>query len=151
MWLQFCYRKAMKIVVDTNIFVGACLGNGAAGRVIAACLQNRCVPVMGTALLKEYEDVLGRDFLFQTSRLSATEREELLDIFLACCQWTRIYFGWRPNSADAGDDHLVELAIAAGAHAIVTRNQRDLNRMELRFPQLAILSPETLLEHLQGD
>lgn len=51
---------------------------------------------MGTALLAEYEDVLARDALFATSRLSATERAKLLNIFLACCEWNRVYFTWRP-------------------------------------------------------
>jgi len=31
-------------------------------------------PLMGTALLAEYEDVLGRDALFERSRLDADER-----------------------------------------------------------------------------
>lgn len=103
---------------------------------------------MGAALLSEYEDVLGRSGLFAKGRLDAAEREELLDIFLACCEWTRIYFGWRPNLPDEGDNHLVELAIAGGAHYIVTRNLRDVARMELKFPTLRVVSPEDFLEEL---
>lgn len=75
---------------------------------------------MGAALLAEYEDVLGRSELFARSRLDAAEREELLDIFLARCHWTRVYYRWRPNVPDEGDNHLVELAVAGGAQAIVT-------------------------------
>jgi putative PIN family toxin of toxin-antitoxin system len=137
-----------KLVVDTNIFVGACLGQGAARGVIAACLRKQCQPLMGAALLAEYEDVLGRSGLFAKGRLDTTEREELLDIFLASCEWTRIYFGWRPNLPDEGDNHLVELAVAGGAHYIVTRNLRDLARMELKFPKLRVLSPEDFLKEL---
>jgi len=33
---------------------------------------------------------------------------------------------------------LIELAVAGGARAIVTRNLRDLSRMELRFPTLRL-------------
>lgn len=137
-----------RVVVDTNIFVGACLGKGAARHVIASCLRKECQPLMGAALLSEYEDVLGRSRLFASSRLDAAERDELLDIFLACCEWTRIYFGWRPNLPDEGDNHLVELAIAGGAHYIVTRNLRDVARMELKFPTLQVVSPEDFLEEL---
>jgi putative PIN family toxin of toxin-antitoxin system len=133
------------IVVDTNVFVGACLGQGAAADVIERCLAGRFVPLMGAALLSEYEDVLGRAGLFQTSRLNTHEREELLDIFLAHCRWTRIYYGWRPNLRDEGDNHLVELAVAGGASVIVTRNLRDLSSMELNFPGLAVLTPTGLL------
>jgi putative PIN family toxin of toxin-antitoxin system len=133
------------IVIDTNVFVGACLGTGASNRVVEACLAQRYRPLMGAALLAEYEDVLGRSPLFAKSRLSLAERSELLDIFLADCRWTRIYFGWRPNLRDEGDNHLVELAVAGGASHIVTLNLRDLKGMELRFPGLAVVTPTQLL------
>lgn len=100
---------------------------------------------MGAALLAEYEDVMGRDSLFAACRLSAVERDELLDAFLAVCEWTRIYYAWRPNLPDEADNHLVELAVAGAADAIVTRNLRHLRRMELRFPHLRILAPNEFL------
>ena len=138
----------MRIVVDTNVFVGAVLSRGPANAIVAACLRGRFIPLMGTTLLNEYEDILGRRTLFARSRLNPQEREELLDIFLAACEWTPVYFGWRPNLRDEGDNHLVELAVAGGARCIVTRNLRDLRRMELRFPGLRVLSPNDLLEEL---
>lgn len=139
----------MKVVIDTNVFIGACLGQGACRAVIAACLEERLTPLMGVALLSEYEDVLSRDSLFVRSRLDAGEREELLNIFLAMCRWTRIYYGWRPNLRDEGDNHLVELAVAGGAEYIVTRNLRDVARMELLFPGLKVVFPETLLKEMK--
>ena len=54
----------MKIVVDTNVFIGACLGAGAANEVIRLCIAGRAVPLMGNALYAEYEDVLSRATLF---------------------------------------------------------------------------------------
>ena len=133
------------IVVDTNVFVGACLGTGASCRVVEACLAQRFQPLMGAALLGEYEDVLGRAPLFAKSRLSAVERSELLDIFLATCRWTRIYYGWRPNLRDEGDNHLIELAVAGGASHVVTHNLRDLKNMELNFDGLTVVTPTQLL------
>ena len=136
----------MLIVVDTDVFVGACLGLGASNAVIAACLRGEHLPLMGTTLLAEYEDVLGREALFRKCRLDAGEREELLDIFLASCRWTTIYFGWRPNVPDEGDNHLVELAVASQASHVISRNLRDLRRTELHFPDLTILTPERFLK-----
>jgi putative PIN family toxin of toxin-antitoxin system len=136
-------------VIDTNVFVGACLGARASNKVITGCLRGEIVPLMGTALLAEYEDVLGRDVLFERSRLDSAERDELLDIFLARCRWTRIYYGWRPNVPNEGDNHLVELAVAGGAEVIVTRNLRDLERMDLRFPALKLMTPEDLLREVR--
>ena len=85
--------------------------------------------------------------LFTASRLSRSEREELFDIFAATCRWTRVYYGWRPNLRDEGDNHVIELAVAGSAKAIVTRNTRDFTlARELRFPQLRILTPARLLK-----
>lgn len=145
MWWHICYHWHVVIVLDTNVFVGACLGAGASSRIVEACLAQRYRPLMGAALLAEYEDVLARAPLFVKSRLSAAERGELLDIFLATCRWTRIYYGWRPNLRDEGDNHLVELAVAGGASHIVTHNVRDLKDMELKFPGLAVATPTQLL------
>ncbi|MBI2353700.1 MAG: putative toxin-antitoxin system toxin component, PIN family [Deltaproteobacteria bacterium] len=139
----------MKAVIDTNVFIGACLGQGACRAVIAACLEEKLTPLMGVALLAEYEDVLSRSDLFVRSRLDSDERDELLDIFLAACRWTRIYYGWRPNLPDEGDNHLIELAVAGGADYIVTRNLRDVARMELLFPGLKVVFPETLLKEMK--
>jgi putative PIN family toxin of toxin-antitoxin system len=149
MWLHICYHPDMKVVIDTNVFIGACLGQGACRAVIAACLEEKLIPLMGVALLAEYEDVLSRTKLFVRSRLDASERDELLDIFLATCRWTRIYYGCRPNLQDEGDNHLVELAVAGGADYIVTKNLRDVARMELLFPNLKVVFPETLLKEIK--
>lgn len=135
----------VRIVVDTNVFVGACLGKGPSNQVVERCLEQHFEPLMGSALLAEYEGVLGRPQLFEGSRLDARERSDLLDVFLAHCRWTRIYFGWRPNLRDEGDNHLVELAVAGGAGFIVTHNIRHLKVMELKFPGLALATPAQLL------
>jgi predicted nucleic acid-binding protein len=104
---------------------------------------------MGSALLTEYEAVLGRTDLFARCRLSHTERSELLDIFLSQCEWTRVYFGWRPNVPDESDNHLIELAVAGRASHVVSRNLRDLRQAELSFPGLACVSPEAFIRGVE--
>jgi uncharacterized protein len=138
----------MLIVVDTSVFVSACLGRGAANAVLASCLRDEHA-LMGAALFAEYEDVLARAALFRTCRLSADQRHELLDVFLGRCRWTRIYFTWRPNLPDEADNHLVELAVAGGASRIATGNVRDLSRTELQFPGLAVVTPAQFLKEMK--
>lgn len=138
----------MRIVIDTNVFVGACIGVGASNAVIKACFEHRFTPLVGASLLAEYESVLGRDALFTKSRLDASERENLLDIFLALCEWTKVYYLWRPNLPDESDNHLIEVAVAGGAEFIVSRNLRDLKASELLFPGLRMISPEEFLKEL---
>ena len=60
------------VVLDTNIMVAALLrGGGSARAVLRACLSGQYQPVLGPALMAEYEDVLGRTDLFTDSVLSA--------------------------------------------------------------------------------
>ena len=54
----------------------------------------------------------------------------------------------RPNLRDESDNHLIELAIAGHARAVVTHNVRDLTRGELVWPHLRILTPVQFLEEL---
>ena len=130
-----------RIVVDANVFVSAILGGaGAARNVIRLALQQKIEPLMGNALFCEYEDVLGRGALVEGSSLSRRERETLFDAFLSVCVWTPVYYLWRPNLPDEGDNHLVELALAGGADAVVTANKRDFTRGELNFPGLKIVT-----------
>ena len=57
-----------------------------------------------------------------------------------------VYYGWRPNLPDEGDNHLIELALAGGAQAIVTHNLRDLRGGELQLGTLRVMTPAQCLE-----
>jgi putative PIN family toxin of toxin-antitoxin system len=137
----------MRVLLDTNVFVGALLSAGGNNRqVIRACLLGHAVPVFGAALLHEYEDLLGRDSLMKKSPLGLKERNSLFDSLLSVAVWVKVYYLWRPNLPDEGDNHLIELALAGGADMIVTNNVRDLIHSELAFPHLRILTPFQFLE-----
>lgn len=122
------------------------MGKGAANRVLGLAIGGSIQAVMGAALFAEHEAVLSRQSLFVGCRLSEAERSELLDIYVAQTDWVRVYFGWRPNLRDEGDNHVVELAVAAGASLIVTRNLRDFTNMSLSFPGIQVVTPETFLK-----
>jgi uncharacterized protein len=139
----------MLVVVDTSVFVSALLGPGGASRaILRASLERRLIPLMGSTLFLEYEALLAREELFRGCKLDTGQRSELLDAFLSVCRWTTIYFSWRPNLRDEGDNHLVELAVAGAAAAIVTKNVRDFEASQLSFPSLRVLRPEDLLKEM---
>lgn len=69
-----------------------------------------------------------------------------IDSFLACTQLVEVYYRWRPNLPDEADNHVLELAVAAGRATILTFNRRDFSRGELRFPDVAIRSPADWLK-----
>lgn len=138
------------VVVDTNVIVSALMkADSTPRRVLQACLQRRCRTLVGNALLAEYEDVLCRPALFKNCLLSEAERLNFLDDFLSVCEWVSVYYLWRPNLRDEADNHVLELAVAGGAQAIVTGNTADFEQTALKFPAIAVVTPRSFLNNLE--
>ena len=146
-----CYHKLMiiKIVVDTNIFVNALIGQkeSASRELLRQCLQGKYQPLIGNALFAEYQDVINRDNITAVCPLTSIERTNLLAAFISVCQWIRVYYLWRPNLPDEADNHLIELAVAGNAQIIATRNVKDFKRSQLKFSRLKVLKPEEILNN----
>jgi putative PIN family toxin of toxin-antitoxin system len=135
-----------KIVVDTSVFISALIGpHGPSRALVRRCLSGDYVPLMGNALFAEYESVIGRPSVVSNCPLNATEMTDLLAAFLSVSEWINVYYLWRPNLRDEGDNHLIELAVAGNAIAIVTNNLRDFQGADLLFPNLLITTPEQML------
>jgi predicted nucleic acid-binding protein len=134
------------IVLDTNVFVsGLRSGGGASRQVLLRVLEGRFQPLFGNALWLEYQDLLTRPVWGD-----ATTPDERLHVLAALAnrgRWVTVYYGWRPNLPDEADNHLIELALAGGAAAIVTHNVRDLSRGDLHLGPLRVLTPVQLLEN----
>lgn len=120
--------------------------NGASRRLLRGCFTQHLRPVMGEALYREAEDVLGRENLMKDSPLTGPEREDFFNAYLSVCEWVKVFYLWRPNLPDETDNHLVELAVAGAVPVIITHNLRDLRKGELRFPSLSVLNPSEFLE-----
>ena len=86
--------------------------------------------------------------IFRNSPLSAVERRELFEAFLSVYDRVHVYYLWRPNLRDKGDNHVFELAVAGGDAAIVTNNVGDFRAADLRFPDLRVLTPRDALRQL---
>lgn len=132
---------AETVVVDTSVFVAALKSaDGASRQVLRLCLQGKLMPIMGHKLFLEFLDVFERPALFESSPATRSEREVLLNGFLSVCRWVDIFFLWRPNLPDEGDNHVLELAMAGGAEMLITHNVSDFAG-ELKFPGVRILTP----------
>lgn len=134
------------VVVDTSVFVADLRSTGGASRqILRLCLRGDICPLFGNALWAEYEDVLSRPGW--TNETSGDERRAVLAALAQIGRWVKIFYGWRPNLSDESDNHLIELAIAGQARAIITHNVRDLRGGELAWKSLAILTPAEFLEN----
>jgi putative PIN family toxin of toxin-antitoxin system len=133
------------IVIDTNVFVAGLRSAGRASRaVLRRALSGQLRPLFGNALWMEYQDLLDRPVWGEAT--TSDERQHLLAALASQGSWVTVYYGWRPNLPDEADNHLIELALAGGARAIVTHNLRDLRGGELRLGNLRVLTPAQCLE-----
>lgn len=136
-------------MLDSSVFVSALRSaEGASRRVLRLCLEQAVEPLMGQKLFSEYSDVMGRPGLFARSPLSEQERHAVFEGLLSVCRWTQVFYLWRPNLPDEGDNHLIELAVAGGAESVVTFNRRDF-RGELHFSGLRIVTPAQFLSKMR--
>ncbi len=135
----------ISLVIDTNVFVAGLRSAGGASRmVLRRVLEGKFQALFGNALWSEYQDLLGRPVWGEGT--NADERQQVLAALARQGRWVTVYYGWRPNLPDEADNHLIELALAGGAQAIVTHNLRDLRGGELRLGKLRVMTPAQCLE-----
>ena len=133
------------LVIDTNVFVAGLRSAGGASRmVLRRVLEGKFQALFGNALWSEYQDLLGRPVWGEGT--NADERQQVLAALARQGRWVTVYYGWRPNLPDEADNHLIELALAGGAQAIVTHNLRDLRGGELHLGKLRVMTPAQCLE-----
>ena len=137
--------NVVPVVIDTNVFVVALRSAGGASRqVLRRALSGNLQALFGNALWLEYNDLLGRPVWGDATSLA--EREQVLAALAHRGRWVSVYFGWRPNLPDEGDNHLFELALAGNAAAIITHNVRDVGRGELKLGALRVMTPAEALK-----
>ncbi len=135
------------IIIDTNVFISALISEESSpSLVLRLCLAKAIKPIMGTTLYMEYCDVCSRDKIFKNAALNKDERYKLFDAFISVCDWVSVYYLWRPNLRDEGDNHLLELATASQAKYIVTGNIKDFQNGSLLFPDIKIVTPREFIE-----
>ena len=137
-----------RIVIDTNVFIGAIISaQGLNREMIRRCLLGEYQPLMSNALFSEYESVIEREEIIARCPLDRSEVFDLLAAFLSVSEWINIYYSWRPNLKDEGDNHVIELAVAGNAKIIATNNIKDFQKTELIFPDILIAKPEEIIRH----
>jgi putative PIN family toxin of toxin-antitoxin system len=140
----------MNVVIDTNIWISALISKEGINReIIRLALREEISPQISTTLFLEYEAVMKRDKIQALCSLSVDEQEELFQAFLSTCKWNEIFYLWRPNLDDVGDDFLIELAVASNSRIIITDNIKDIEFGELHF-DIEVLTPKDFLERYKS-
>ena len=136
----------IEIILDTNVLhSGLYSSRGASYQILRLIEKGKIKPVLSTALLFEYEDVLKRNK--RILKIKENDIESILDNLCAVSKHQKIYFLWRPFLSDPKDDLVLELAVASETKTIVTHNIRDFREIN-KFGVRAI-TPKILLEEIK--
>ncbi len=134
-----------RLLLDTNIVRSGLVSSAGASRhLLQAVLTGKVIAVASTALMLEYEDVLLRPEALQRAGITAQDALAFLDGLCTACQPVTVRVRWRPQSADSGDDLVIDAAVNGHADIIVTFNLRDLRAPAARFGIATEMPAETL-------
>ena len=132
--------------MDTNVlFAGLYSASGASYQILRLLDAGIIIPVISTALLFEYEDVLKRKQ--KELALSHKQVDIILDNICAFSKFQKIYFLWRPYLKDPKDDHILEVAVASNTKTIVTHNLKDF--VGVKHFGIKAIQPGKFLEVIQ--
>jgi len=133
-------------IIDTNVlYAGLYSATGASYQILRLIEQGHITPLLSTTLLFEYEEVLKRNQ--ELLKLSARAVDDVLDGLCNRGECRRIHFLWRPQLSDPNDDHILELAVAAGGVDIVTHNIIDFGLSSVF--EIRVITPAQLLGELK--
>ena len=135
------------VVLDTNVLVSALRSQrGASYEIIAALGRGEFDVSVSVSLLLEYEATLLRHA--DELNIDTEDALGLVDYICQIATAQEIFFLWRPFLRDAGDDLVLEVAVAAGSGAIVTHNVSDFSGVETLG--IRVLTPKQFLHELRG-
>jgi putative PIN family toxin of toxin-antitoxin system len=116
--------SAIQIVVDTNVFVTALRSkHGASYKFFQLIKKGFFQLNLSVPLAIEYETVSKRTVGEIT--LDEKEVDDILDFVISKSNRWQIFYLWRPELNDPGDDMVLELAVTANCQYIVTYNVGD--------------------------
>ncbi|HEX4051017.1 MAG TPA: putative toxin-antitoxin system toxin component, PIN family [Steroidobacteraceae bacterium] len=139
----------MRVVLDTSVVIAGLRSRlGASNQVLVAVAEQRCTPLVTTALFLEYEAVLLRPEHQLATGLNPSDIEGFLAALASAAEPVEINFLWRPQLRDPADELVLEAAVNGKASAIVTHNVKDFRSGAERFG-VATLTPAELLKELR--
>src|SRR3972149_848341 len=118
----------IRAVIDTNVLFEGLTISGICGLVVDCWVNQLFVPCVSTALVYEYQDVLGR-------KIGERRKDSILKALQALlnrAEFVPIYFSYRPCSLDPGDDLVIDCVLNTQA-CLVTLNLKDFRQPAQRL------------------
>jgi putative PIN family toxin of toxin-antitoxin system len=118
-----------QIVADSNVFVTALRSQFGASYKLFSLIDKDIYKLnMSVPLALEYEAVAKR--MIGEISLNEEEIDNILDYIISNSNRWEIFYLWRPQLKDPGDDMVLELAVTASCNYIITYNVNDFKGIE---------------------
>ncbi|MDX1963909.1 MAG: putative toxin-antitoxin system toxin component, PIN family [Pirellulales bacterium] len=149
-------RDHERVVFDCNVFFQALISpTGPAGRLFNLAAVQRVDLFVSEYVLAELRELTAETKIVAKYRLSAELMEEFFEKLTTAAVLVETVPSVFEFPRDPDDAHYVDLALAAGAKLIVSRDKDLLSLADIltpegrdfhaRFPDLAVLTPVQLL------
>lgn len=136
-----------KIVLDTNVVVSALRSRRGASFAVLHRIGAAWEPLISVPLILEYEAVGKREA--ERLGVPVSTVDVIVSAFCFAGRETNVHFRVRPFLPDPSDEFLLELAVAGGAHAIVTHNLRHFKGVG-QFG-IQVLTPREFLRKIEEE
>jgi putative PIN family toxin of toxin-antitoxin system len=135
----------LRVVIDTNVVLSALLFGGKPRKVLEAAFEGNIQLYTSGVLLTELERVLGREKFGFSPRFIQNILVEITNI----SEWTETNQSMTIIKEDPTDNRIIECAIEAEAHYIIT-GDNHLLRLE-QIEGIKIVNPDKMLEILKAN
>jgi uncharacterized protein len=132
----------MAVVLDSNIWISACVFRGRPLELVERGLDGSLDIVISQSIIDETLRVMKDKF-----RADPMELERALAIMTTSARTVDLAIQVRAVKGDPDDDHVVSCAVAAGAEAVIT-GDKDLLRM-VSYEGISMVRVRDFLERSQ--
>jgi predicted nucleic acid-binding protein len=139
----------VRLILDTDVVVAAMRSpRGGSAELLRRIRLGHATMLLSVALALEYESqcMLAEHRL--ASGLDESEVRVYIDRLISMAEPVQLFFRWRPQLHDPGDELVLEAAINGHSSAIVTLNEKDLREARTGF-DIEVLRPGEVLRRLK--
>jgi len=131
--------------MDTDAVVAALRSpSGASAALLRAARESRVTLLATAPLCIEYESVCSRPEHVEAAGFNPANLTVFLDAVVGLVEPVEVWFLWRPQLRDPGDELVLEAAVNGRAEAIATFNRRDFLPAATRFGIEVLLPAEAI-------
>ncbi len=139
----------VRLVLDTDVVVAAMRSpTGGSAELLRRIRLGKATMLLTVALALEYEALCMAAEHRLAAGLRAAEAGVFVDRLIFMAEPVELYFRWRPQLRDPGDELVLEAAVNGRASAIVTFNEKRLREARTSF-DLEVLRPGEILRRLK--